>query len=220
MRHLLSLPLAVLSIASYCLLAGCHGSEEAMNALSLQLGTATKQVDSLRAANDSLNARLYRLVQENLRAGAHAAELETQLADLKQKPAVAQPASTTAANPEEAYQQALDAYRLHEYGEAFNGFQAALAGGIAEGLQDNCMYWMGECLYGEKKYGEAIGQFRKVFDFPISEKKDDAQMMIGNCYLALGEKDKAKGEYEKLVRVFPASPYVKKAKEKLARLPG
>ncbi len=43
-------------------------------------------------------------------------------------------------------------------------------------------------------------------------------MMIANSYLAMGEKGKAKEEYERLIKKFPASPYVKRAKAKLSKL--
>ncbi len=215
MRFLHSVVVAAVLPLSYLAVQGCHGSEEALNAMSNRLSASMRQVDSLRSVNDSLTAAMNKLAQENRLAAAHAAELETQLAQAKEK-APARPAPSTT-NPEGTYQHGLDAYRLKEYEEAIAAFQGALTGGIRENLQDNCTYWIGECLYGEKKYDEAIEQFRKVSAFAVSEKKDDAQMMIANSYLALGDKTRARTEYEKLIKVFPASPYVSKAKEKLAR---
>jgi len=42
--------------------------------------------------------------------------------------------------------------------------------------------------------------------------------MIANSYLAMGNKQKAVEEYEKLLKKFPASPFVKRVKEKLEHL--
>jgi TolA-binding protein len=69
-----------------------------------------------------------------------------------------------------------------------------------------------------KKYREAIEQFKMVGDYKKSEKKDDAQLMIGNASAALGDKEGARDAYNTLISSYPASPLIPKAREKLARL--
>ena len=116
------------------------------------------------------------------------------------------------------YHDALDEFHNRKYEDAAALFQKVYDEGAPKGLDDNCVYWIGECLYGRKQYDSAIAQFKKVFDFKWSEKKDDSQIMIANSYFALGDKKTAKEEYEQLIKKYPASPFVKRAKAKLANL--
>jgi len=51
-----------------------------------------------------------------------------------------------------------------------------------------------------------------------SEKKADAQFMIAQTYEHLGSKAKAKAAYEKVVKNYPMSKNVKRAKARWAKL--
>ena len=120
--------------------------------------------------------------------------------------------------PTPDYKASLVLFRSRMYEEAAANFQAILDGGNAGRLESNCHYWLGECAYGMKHFKEALDCFQTVFGYARTTKKDDAQIMIGNCYRALGDKAKAKTEYQKLLDKYPASPYAKRAKAKLAQL--
>ncbi len=215
---------AILMLASLAGM-GCRSSEETTTNAAPPQPSATelmqKDLFSLRTANDSLRGRLSTLEQSNRASTARIAELETQLSELKDRttapppPAVKKP---DIANAREGYARGLRLFRSGNYQEAAQMFQAVLDAGSPPGLEDNCYYWLGECSYGARQYDEAIAHFQRIFTFSVSEKKDDAQMMIANSYLALGDKAKAKAEFEKLVKKYPASPYIKRAKAKLAGL--
>jgi tol-pal system protein YbgF len=116
-----------------------------------------------------------------------------------------------------AYNAALDAFRQRHYQDAESQFEAILNSGTDK-LVDNCQYWIGESLYGQRKYDDAIKHFETVLGYSGSAKRPYAQLMIGNSYLALGDKAAAKDAFSKLVSTYPASSLVEKAKEKLARL--
>lgn len=131
------------------------------------------------------------------------------------EPQQQKPAAT---NARDGYARALELFRAKNYAVASTTLQSVLDSGAPVELQDNCHYWLGECSYAQKNYNEAITHFQQVFTFARSEKKDDAQIMIANCYFDMGDKVTAKKEYERLVTKFPASPFVKKAKERLGRL--
>jgi TolA-binding protein len=213
----------VASIFLLCLI-GCSGSEEAKKEIPPPPPSATetmqKEMNDLKSKNESLKKQVAKLEQDNRTAIAKAAELETQLTELKEKaaappPIIQKPIPTNARG---SYKEALNLFRSRNYAEAASLFQSALDAGIQEKMQDNCYYWLGECAYGEKKYDEAIEHFQKVFTFKISEKKDDSQLMIGNSYLALGNKEKAKEAFERFTKKFPASPFIKRVKEKLGKL--
>ncbi len=214
----------ILIIIALCVLfAGCGSSEETEKESSPPQLSATealqKELANLKMENEKLKNQVARLEQEKRTATARAAELETQLVEQKNKtitpPATVQPTITDA---RENYKEALKLFHNREYIEASTIFQALLDSDVPIELQDNCYYWLGECCFGLKKYTDAIKKFEQVFSFKISEKKDESQVMIANSYLAMGNKEKAKEEYEKLIKKFPASPFVKKVKEKLVKL--
>lgn len=220
--------------ACVLVVCGCSSSGESEKA-ALQPTTATRimqqEMARLRHDNDSLRMLADKLQQDNRAMAAHTAELEAQLADLREKakstpppqPAyVPTPTPTPTpriTDPNLAYQEGLRQFRARNYNEAETNFQSILDGG-AGSLEDHCHYWIGECEFAQKNYQAAIDHFQKVFSYERSSKKDDAQMMIGNSYYAMGNKAKAKEEYEKLIEKFPASPYVKSAKGKLSKIKG
>ena len=223
-RLLFGKTILVLLILCGVLLWGCGGSKESQTPPG-QSATdlMRKQLTDLRKDNDALKQQIDKVQQENRIATARAAECETQLAELREKQANPPPVPVIAApapkitDASAAYQQAMGLFKQKNYQEASAGFQAILDQG-GSGMDDRCDYWIGECSFGMKNYNEAIGHFEKVFPFARSTKKDDAQMMIANSYLASGNKAKAKEAYQKLVDTYPASPYAKSAKAKLAKI--
>ncbi|MDI6766847.1 MAG: tetratricopeptide repeat protein [Bacteroidota bacterium] len=213
-----------LIIAAICLFyAGCGSSEEIeKESTSPQPGATEamqKELSDLKIEHEALKKQVVQVEQEKRNATARAAELETQIAELKEKISTPRlPAKPAITDARESYKSALRLFHDRKYSEASTTFQSLLESDIPIELQDNCYYWLGECNFGLKNYVEAIKQFEKVFSFKISEKKDESQVMIANSYLAMGNKVKAKEEYEVLLKKFPASPYVKKVKEKLPKL--
>ena len=224
----LQLMLLLAALLLGIILTGCGSSEEAEKekAAQAKIPTATavmqKQIDDMRADNTAMKSQVEKLQQDNRAATAHAAELETQLAEAKERATKPVPVQTQAAPPPvnidagSAYQEAMGLFHKRNYDAAMEKFMVvAQSGG---NLADHAQYWVGECEYAKKEYESAVEAFQKVFAFSKSTKKDDSQMMIANSYLAMGQKKKAKEEYQTLVSKYPASPFVKRAKAKLAHL--
>ncbi len=88
--------------------------------------------------------------------------------------------------------------------------------GVPDSVADHCHFWIGESRYEEKKYSEALQEFNQVLTFKESEKKADAQFMIGLCYERIGGMEKARVAFQKVVDGYPTSGNVKNAKEHLA----
>lgn len=216
----------VLAVILATIIGGCHGSDEVQSATRQPTlaDTLQMQITQLREENSALQRRVAQLVDEHRTATSRVSELQIQLTQMQEKmatpspPAAVPPSSPAITEPGEAYQAALKLFRTGSYAQASSTFQELVDGGIRENLKDNCFYWLGECSYAQKKYQDAIGHFATVLEFPISEKKDDSQMMIANSYLAMGNKAKAKEAYERLIQKFPASPFAGRAREKLAGL--
>jgi len=118
----------------------------------------------------------------------------------------------------EKYNQALELYNNRSYQQAIDLFNELLALNESNSLVDNCQYWKGESYYGMGDYNQAILEFNKVFMFNDSNKLDDAQLKLGLCYIQLGDKQKARSEFEKLLANYPDSEYVERAQRYLSQL--
>lgn len=186
-----------------------------------------QQVEAMAAELRTITARNADLEQRLIAATPRAAAApppsaqrtpapERQAAPPPARPAPRKTATLPAtADGTELYSDALATYRRRNFQEAADQFGALLKSGKAGALTPNCHYWLGESLYGLERYDQAIQHFQEVMDFAGSEKKDDAQMMIGNSYLGLGNTVAAKEAFATLIRVHPRSPFVRRAQEKM-----
>ena len=202
---------------------GCGSSEEDTESWeSTPAVSATAapeaQADSMKNENRRIKEQTDALAAENRTLTARNAELETKLNEATAAKASA-PAMTGVpmGNVSGAYNAALGEFRRRNFQEAAGQFEAILNSGTDK-LVDNCHNWIGESFYGMKRYDEAIKQFETVLGYTGSGKRPYAQLMIGNSYVALGDKAAAKDAYSKLVSTYPSSALVEKAKGKLSRL--
>lgn len=205
---------------------GCGSSEESTEdqwestpAVSPTANMDNK-VDSLKSESRRLKEQLDAMAIENRNLTARNAELETKMAEANTtSPRIVTP-SVTPVNPGEAnsaYAAALDQFKKRNFADAAAQFEAILSAGPGSSLEDNCHYWIGESMYGMKKYNDAIKEFETVLGFKGSGKRPDAQLMIGNAFAMLGDKESARDAYNKVVSNYPASDVVEKAKTKLAK---
>jgi len=176
------------------------------------------QVDSLTNENRRLRQQIEVLGTENRNLTAHSAELETKITEMAAAPKPEPVAVPPSGSAETGYDKALSSFKARSFTDAILEFQALLDGNVRTDLADNCHYWIGESYYGMRKYKDAVEHFKMVLGYKGSEKRDGAQMMLGNCYAAMGEKAEAREAYNTLISTYPVSPLVEKAKEKLARL--
>lgn len=214
-----------LTLIAVLFIAGCGGGEEVQQEAPASQPNAVeimqKQLTDLRAENASLRARVLDLEQSNRTAVARTAELESQLASMRESAAKSEPPPPPTPkmdDPRASYQEALELFKSRRYDEAAGLLRALIDSGVTASLEDNCRYWLGECAFGSKRFPEAIAQFEKVFGFETSEKKDDAQVMIARSHAAMGDRARAKEAYERLVKKFPASPFVPFARDQIAKL--
>lgn len=80
-------------------------------------------------------------------------------------------------------------------------------------------YWIGEILYAQKKYLDAIDAFSRVFD--ISPKGDKAAIALYKRALALaemGRRDEALAQLNALVKAYPKRQESEMAKQRLQEL--
>jgi tol-pal system protein YbgF len=85
-------------------------------------------------------------------------------------------------------------------------------------LAINAMYWIGETLYGNKKYENAILQFQDVIQmYPDHSKVPAALLKQGLAFYNLGDQRNAEIILQKVVDKYPDSPEAKKAQERLEK---
>jgi TolA-binding protein len=211
--------------------------ERKEQALLTQMTQYEKQLQDLQAENSTLKQKLMMLEQENRNLTLRLSDTESKLA-LETERANRAEAAAKSSVPVEitgapatpsvkakeqdkvltTYEDALRAFNSRKYNTALKSFQALLDGGVSEDMKDNCIYWIGESQYALKNYSAAIQNFKEVLTIPRSEKKADAQFMIAQCYDRLGQIEKAKEAYELVVKNYPLSRNVKRAKARLAQL--
>jgi len=244
-RHTKSIALisCVLSVLALFLITGCGGSSQTMRGeeqagevedidalLGLTDDSGEEETEEEIADDDVLRllgvkeegqstesaVKKEEASQTQQQTEARAAEEKQAAADAEEKPA-SRTARTTLSF-QDRYRQALDQYYARNYREAIQSFQNLLNENMTHSLSDNCQYWIGECYWGLGDYQQAAVAFQKVFTFSRSNKDPDAQLKLGLCFLRMGDKVRAKQEFQKLIDNYPASDRVSIAKRYIADL--
>jgi tol-pal system protein YbgF len=110
-----------------------------------------------------------------------------------------------------SYEQALQQYYSREFDAAIYLFSMLLETSPTHRLSSNCQYWLGECYFGQDNYSMALEAFQKVLSYEESFKKDDALLMMGRCYIQLGDKQTALTMFDRLMSEYPDSEYYQRA---------
>jgi tol-pal system protein YbgF len=77
-------------------------------------------------------------------------------------------------------------------------------------------YWIGECNYSLKDFGQAIVDFDTVRSkYPQSDKVPAALLKQGFAFAELGEKVNARLVLQEVVEKYPQSPEAARAKQRL-----
>jgi tol-pal system protein YbgF len=123
------------------------------------------------------------------------------------------------ANPIDVYNAAYRDYQRGNFDLAISGFRDFIAQNPNSDLTDNASYWIGESLFSQKKYQDAIAQFDSVVTkFPKSEKVPGALLKKGYAYIALGEKSQGIVQLQYVLHEHPRSPEADLARQKLKQL--
>jgi tol-pal system protein YbgF len=122
-------------------------------------------------------------------------------------------------DPMQTYQSAYRDYQRGNFDLAIAGFRDFAAKNPNSELSGNAAYWIGESLYSQKKYREAIQQFDSVVTkYPRSDKVAGALLKKGYSYIALNEKSQGIVQLQYVVHEHPTSPEAALARQKLKSL--
>ena len=224
------------------------GKQEVQNVntrIAEQTETLLKSNATLVARVDEMDSRMqsavgaveqstYRLEQLSQRVAQTQRDLEALRAQLAAAPAAAAPTGgpvapssemtvpatrTPAADPTQVYQGAYRDYQRGNYDLAIEGFTEFVQNNANSDLADNAAYWIGESLFSQKKYREAIAQFDAVVNqYPRSDKVPAALLKKGYAYIAIGERAQGVVQLQYVVHEHPNSQEAGLARQRLRQL--
>ncbi len=116
------------------------------------------------------------------------------------------------------YIESLSNFQNSMYSQSIKGFSKLVISDPQNELADNSQYWLAECYYSQKNYKRSIIEFEKVFTFPGTDKDDDAQLKLALAYQSMGNLEKGREEFQRLVDYFPGSEFYDRSKEALKQL--
>ena len=118
----------------------------------------------------------------------------------------------------EKYNESLRYVQNGDLDFAVVGFNMLIRDDPQNQLADNSQYWIGECYYSKMEFKRAISEFENVFNFPGTDKNDDAQLKIGMSYLAMNNIVDAKIQFQNFLDVYPDSEYAISARDHLEQI--
>jgi tol-pal system protein YbgF len=125
----------------------------------------------------------------------------------------------TTVDPMETYQAAYRDYQRGNFDLAIDGFRDFLGSNANADLADNAAYWIGESLFSQKKYREAIEQFDAVVNkYPKSDKVPGALLKKGYAYINVGERAQGVVQLQYVLHEHPKSQEASLARQKLKQL--
>jgi len=203
--------------------------QSSVAAQGAKVDQVTTNVQALNDSIEDIRARLGRLSEQMVAMRMAIETLQTQQTQIQQAAAQAvassqpgapgQPAGSGAAPappPKELYDNALRDLSSGNTELAMKEFLDYLRYYPDTDLAGNAQFYVGESLYRQKKYREAIDAYDTVLDrYPRGNKAAAARLKKGLSFFEL--KDRAGGERElrRLMRDFPNSDEAKIAKDYL-----
>jgi TolA-binding protein len=121
------------------------------------------------------------------------------------------PELKTGSEVAEAYNQSLSDCMSGQYNQAIKIFRQVLRYQQPHELKDNAQYWLAECYYAQKRYIQALAEFRKVKElFPKADKVFDAELKIAYTYYKLNRFEAARHRLLQLSEDWPQEQYQSK----------
>jgi tol-pal system protein YbgF len=114
------------------------------------------------------------------------------------------------------YRAAYERLRAGDHGAAEKGFREFVHRYPRHDYADNAQYWLAECFYDQKRYREAVPEFRIVAQrWPLGNKAPDALLKLGYSQLALGEVKEGSATLRELGSAYPRTEAARLAAERL-----
>ncbi len=104
------------------------------------------------------------------------------------------------------YDRVMEEYKHRDYEAALAGFRLFVELHGHSLLAANAHYWIGECQYRLGRYKDALTTFYNLISYyPLSSKMPASTLKIGQSYGKLGDRDKARMMYQRVIEQYPDS---------------
>jgi tol-pal system protein YbgF len=181
-------------------------------------------IDAQRADNAKLRGQIEQLTRD-------VAELQRKQTDLQQgvdeRIRKVEPQKVTVddkeftVDPEEkrSYDDAIAGFRKGDFDRAASGFSGLLKRFPGTGYRESALFWLGNSLYGQRDYKNAVLTFRSLVSaLPDSPRAPEALLAIANCQAELKDARAARKTIDELLKTYPKSEAAAAGKERLASL--
>lgn len=190
-----------------------------------------ERVQSTQGAVESATIRLDQVAQQVTKTQRDVDDMKSRVTTIETRPAQADGggtatgemtvpgASTSSIDPQQTYDAAYRDYQRGNFDLAIEGFRDFLSMSATSDLADNASYWIGESLFSQKKYREAIAQFDAVVNkYPKSDKVPGALLKKGYAYISVGERAQGVVQLQYVLHEHPKSQEASLARQKLKQL--
>jgi tol-pal system protein YbgF len=121
----------------------------------------------------------------------------------------------------QAHDQAMAALRAGDFDKAAIGLGGLLLRYPATGYAESARFWLGNALYGQKSYKEAIAVFKVlVTSSPNHLRAPEALLAIANCQIEMKDNRAARKTIEELLKIYPTSDAAMAGRDRLSGLKG
>jgi tol-pal system protein YbgF len=111
--------------------------------------------------------------------------------------------------------------RSGDFDKAAGALSSFLNRWPTSGYADAVRFWLGNALYGQKNYKEAINAFRSMLGTaPAHPRAPEALLAIASCQIEMKDNRAARKTLDDLVKAYPTSDAAAAAKDRLATLKG
>ncbi len=119
----------------------------------------------------------------------------------------------------EHYSAAYRAYQRNEFGAARALFRAYITRYPQDDQADNALYWVGKSYLRQERPANAIQEFQRVLTtYQRGDAVDETLFDMGNALFALRQCSEARDVLNTLIRNFPRSGLIRRARAKLSEM--
>jgi tol-pal system protein YbgF len=120
-----------------------------------------------------------------------------------------------------AHDQAMAALRTGDFDKAAAGLGNFLQRYPNTGYIESARFWLGNALYGQKNYKEAVAVFRALIaGSPNHLRTPEAMLAVANCQIEMKDVRSARKTIDELGKAYPTSEAAAAGKERLTGLKG
>jgi tol-pal system protein YbgF len=117
------------------------------------------------------------------------------------------------------YEQALDAFRKGDFASSAAAFRRFIEQYPRSGYLPAALFWSGNSLYANRKYKEAMQDFKQITEqFASHSRVAESLLSMANCQIELKDIKTARRTLDALIKQFPGTETASAAQERLSKL--